>query len=58
VQRQLLHQRIAQIGIVIHDQDLAGIGHGYSPLGAVGCKWKRLQPNLGSSSVGLPSLDL
>ena len=28
VQRQLLHQRIAQIGIVIHDQDLAGIGHG------------------------------
>jgi hypothetical protein len=23
----LLHQRIAQIGIVIHDQDLAGIGH-------------------------------
>ena len=34
VQRQLLHQRIAQIGIVIHDQDLAGIGHGYNPLGA------------------------
>ena len=32
VQRQLLHQRIAQIGIVIHDQDLAGIGHGYNPL--------------------------
>jgi len=29
----LLHQRIAQIGIVIHDQDLAGIGHGYNPLG-------------------------
>ncbi len=27
VQRQLLHQRVAQIGIVIHDQDLAGIGH-------------------------------
>jgi hypothetical protein len=25
----LLHQRIAQIGIVIHDQDLAGIGHGF-----------------------------
>jgi hypothetical protein len=30
----LLHQSIAQIGIVIHDQDLAGIGHGYHPLGA------------------------
>jgi hypothetical protein len=29
----LLHQRIAQIGVVIHDQDLAGIGHGYNPLG-------------------------
>jgi hypothetical protein len=36
VQRQLLHQRIAQIGIVIHDQDLAGIRHGYNPLGAAG----------------------
>ena len=34
MQRQLLHQRIAQIGVVIYDQDLAGIGHGYSPLGA------------------------
>ena len=32
VQRQLLHQRIAQIVVVIHDQDLAGIGHGYNPL--------------------------
>jgi hypothetical protein len=29
----LFHQRIAQIGIVIHDQDLAGIGHVYNPLG-------------------------
>ena len=27
MQRQLLDQRVAQIGIVIHDQDLAGIGH-------------------------------
>lgn len=27
VKRQLLHQGIAQIGIVIHDQDLAGVGH-------------------------------
>ena len=34
VQRQLLHQRIAQIGIVIHDQDLAGIGHGFILLGS------------------------
>jgi hypothetical protein len=34
----LFHQRIAQIGIVIHDQDLAGIGHGvessWQPVGA------------------------
>ena len=36
VQRQLLHQRVAQIGIVFHDQDLAGIGHGYDPLGGGG----------------------
>ncbi len=31
VQRQLLDQRLAQIGIVIHDQDLAGIGHCDNP---------------------------
>jgi hypothetical protein len=33
MQRQLLHQRIAEIGIVIHDQDFASIGHGYNPIG-------------------------
>jgi hypothetical protein len=38
----LLHQRIAQIGIVIHDQDLAGIGHGYNPLGAAGANGSAL----------------
>jgi hypothetical protein len=27
MQRQLLHKSVAQIGIVIHDQDLAGVGH-------------------------------
>jgi hypothetical protein len=43
VQRQLLHQRIAQINIVIHDQDLAGIGHGYNPFGGDGCQRKRLE---------------
>jgi hypothetical protein len=42
----LLHQRIAQIGIVIHDQDLAGIGHGYNPLGGGGRNCKRFPPNL------------
>jgi hypothetical protein len=36
----LLHQRVAQIGIVIHDQDLAGIGHEYNPLGGGGYNWK------------------
>jgi hypothetical protein len=41
----LLHQRIAQIGIVIHDQDLAGIGHGVQSSRGGGCKRKRLQPN-------------
>jgi hypothetical protein len=47
VQRQLLHQRVAQIGIVVHDQDLAGIGHGYNPLGEpAGDTRKRLQPSL------------
>ena len=48
VQRQLLHQRIAQIGVVIHDQDLAGIGHWYNPLGRRR-RWralKRRQPIL------------
>ncbi len=30
VQRELLHQGVAQIGVVIHDQDLAGIGHDQS----------------------------
>jgi hypothetical protein len=35
----LFNQRIAQIGIVIHDQDLAGVGHVYNPSGAAG--WAR-----------------
>ncbi|MEY9172903.1 hypothetical protein ABIF15_004135 [Bradyrhizobium elkanii] len=42
VQRQLLDQRIAQIGIVIHDQDLAGIGHRYNPSGRGGQKRRAL----------------
>jgi hypothetical protein len=29
MQRELLHQCVAQICIVIHDEDLASIGHGY-----------------------------
>ena len=27
VKRQLLNKSVAQIGIVIHDEDLAGVGH-------------------------------
>jgi hypothetical protein len=27
VQRELLDQRLAQLGVVVHDQDLAGIRH-------------------------------
>jgi hypothetical protein len=32
----LLHQRLAQIVVVIHDQDLAGIGHCVPSLWAAG----------------------
>ena len=39
VQRQLLDQRLAQIGVVIHDQDLAGVGHWTSSGGA--CETRR-----------------
>ena len=28
VQRKLLDQRLAQFGVVVDDQDLAGVGHG------------------------------
>jgi hypothetical protein len=31
MQRQLLDQRVAQIGVVIHNQYLAGICHRYDP---------------------------
>jgi hypothetical protein len=33
MQRQLLDQRIAQIVIVVHDQDFAGVGHLCNPPG-------------------------
>jgi hypothetical protein len=36
MQGQLLDQRLAQISIVIHDQDLAGIGHCDNPLNGCG----------------------
>src|ERR1700748_2366187 len=31
VQRELLDQRLAQFGVVVHDQDLAGIRHSSAP---------------------------
>jgi hypothetical protein len=34
VQRQLLDQRVAQVGVVIHDQNFAGIGHVVKSSGA------------------------
>jgi hypothetical protein len=38
MQGQLLHQGVAEIGIVIHDQDFASIGHRVSPVGSNGRK--------------------
>jgi hypothetical protein len=32
MQRKLLDQRLAQLGIIIHDQDFAGAGHSVEPL--------------------------
>ena len=31
VQRELLHERLAQLRVVVHDQDLATIGHSSAP---------------------------
>jgi hypothetical protein len=31
MQRELLDQRLAQLGIIVHDQDLAGIRHSSAP---------------------------
>src|SRR5881409_3050591 len=31
VQRQLLDERLAHVGIVLHDENAAGIGHGIGP---------------------------
>jgi hypothetical protein len=46
MQRQLLDQRIAQIGIVIHDQDLAGIGH------RIRSSWGRRRTQAEASQAG------
>jgi hypothetical protein len=45
VQRQLLDQRVAQLGIVVDDQDLADVGHhGSRPSkNAAGCRLSRAQ---------------
>jgi hypothetical protein len=51
----LFHQRIAQIGIVIHDQDLACIGHNVESLLKPAGR-EAHQPDLDGSNRGSPGL--